>query len=540
MSQLVPQAQPSASALIDRPALAGLSGMIAQAKAFTSQPAVARTMPLAYGLGAVGALALLYSAFASEPQRVLFSQLSDGERADVVAALDKASIDYEIDNDSGALTVGEDDLYRARMIVASDGALAAPQSGSDLLDKLPMGASRTLEGDRLRAALERDLSLTIQQIDGIESARIHLARAERSVFVRDNVEPSASVIVRMVGGRQLAESQVTAIANLVSGSVPGLSIDAVRVVDQHGRLLSQPRGADSDRFDLQSRLEGKIRAQVGEMLAPMVGEGNFTSEIQVELDMNEVTSARESYDKDGAVRRETTQSSQTSNPAASGVPGAMSNAPPPQPQLRNGPPTGSETASGSQVAGENSASRTYELGREVSVSNGAPGTIKRISVAVALNEAALKGAKPADIKKIEDLVRAAAGASDARGDIVTVAARPFVDPALDSPPIFEKPWFAAALRAGALLVSLILVLLMAVRPAIRALSAKKADNAAAASEESGSSVHQPDGVAVDLDSHDRLLAQVEVAQRLAREQPDDARLALRRLLSDTSPTEAVQ
>src|SRR5690606_29765093 len=184
------------------------------------------------------------------------------------------------------------------------------------------------------------------------------AKGERSVFVRQEVPPTASVMVRLARGRQLADSQVTAIANLVAGAVPGLSIDAVRIADQHGRLLSQTHGADSDRLELQARMEDKLRSQVEQLLAPMIGAGNFTSEIQVELDMNEVTSARESYDKDGAVRRETTQRSQSSSAAAIGVPGVLSNSPPPTAEARPGAPEGTQPQPAAQGVGESSATRT--------------------------------------------------------------------------------------------------------------------------------------------------------------------------------------
>ena len=212
----------------------------------------------------------------------------------MVETLDTAGIAYTIDNNSGALTVGEDDLYRARMLVASDGSLAAPESGQQMLENLPMGASRTLEGDRLRAAQERELVLTVMEIDGVEAVRVHLAMAERSVFVREDVDPSASVMVRMARGRQLTDSQVTAITNLVAASVPGLGTESVKVVDQHGKLLTQPRDPNSGRLDLQAQLESKLNAQVNQLLAPMFGTEAFSAQVQVELDMNEVTSARES------------------------------------------------------------------------------------------------------------------------------------------------------------------------------------------------------------------------------------------------------
>lgn len=500
---------------------------------FTAQPPVRKALPWFAGVAGAGLLALTWASLSPAPQRVLYSSLNDGERAEVAAALDKASIGYTIDNATGALTVGEDDLYRARMIVASDGALAAPESGTEMLDSLPMGASRTLEGDRLRAAQERELTLTIAEIDGVEAVRVHLARGERSVFVREEVPPTASVMVRMARGRQLADSQVAAIANLVAGAVPGLSIDAVQIADQHGRLLSQPRGENSDRLDLQARLETKLRAQVEQLLGPMIGVGNFSSEIQVELDMNEVTSARESYDKDGAVRRETTQRSQSSAGTAMGVPGVLSNTPPPDAEARPGAPEGTEPQTAVQGVGESSASRTYELGREVAVSNIVPGSVKRLSVAVALNQDALKGAKQADITKFEQLVTAAVGADLNRGDTVAVVVRPFQAAEIEAVPFWETGWFALLLRYGLALIGVLLVLFMVVRPVVKALTARKDDagddveGAAASTRRALVPVQQAQ---VPLD-RDQLSAQIELAQRIVREQPDDALRALRRMLS---------
>lgn len=540
MSDLVPAAAASGSLLTPLRDRRGGSALT-RLGAFAAQPPVRKALPWFAGIAGIGLLALVWAGLSPAPQRVLYSSLSDGERADVVGALDKASINYTIDNATGAMTVGEDDLYRARMLVASDGALAAPESGTDLLNSLPMGASRTLEGDRLRAAQERDLTLTIKEINGVEAVRVHLGRAERSVFVRENLSPTASVMVRMARGRQLADSQVTAIANLVAGSVPGLSIDAVQIVDQNGRLLSQPKNADSDRLDLQSRIEGKLRTQVEQLLSPMIGAANFSSEIQVELDMNEVTSARESYDKDGAIRRETTQRSQAAAGAAVGVPGVLANTPPPAAEARPGAPGGNEAPAEPEAIGESSASRTYELGREVAVSNVAPGSVKRLSVAVALNQDALSGAKPADLKKFEQLVAAAVGANPDRGDTVAVVVRPFQTPEVETVPFWEAAWFATVVRNAVALIAVLLVLFLVVRPVVKALTRRKNEEDENADGEPRMTGQRQalmsSGTVVEMPDRERLSAQIELAQRIVREQPDDALQALRRMLGEPRSNE---
>jgi len=517
-------------------------------KGFADQPAVKKMLPWFLGVAALGGVALTWGVLAPSPQRVLYAQLGDAERAGVVDALDKANISYTIDNQTGALSVGDGDFYKARMLVASDGALATPESGDQMLDSLPMGASRTLEGQRLRSARERDLQMTIGEIDGVQSVRVHLAEAEQSVFVRDNRPPTASVMVRLARGRQLSESQVSAILNLVAASVPGLAPEAVRVVDQHGRLLSDPTKTDGDRLELQQRMEEKLRMQIAQLLTPVLGEGNFTSEIQVDLDMSQVTSARESYDKDGSVRSESQQQSSNSAPApAVGVPGALSNTPPPVPKAVEAPPQGTQPAGGAAGAattnGESSTTRTYELGREVAVSNSGPGNLKRVSVAVAISAKAMKGGKAADVEQIKQLVSAAVGANAQRGDQVTVFARNFESIPEEAAPFYEAPWFASVVRSVAALLAVLLVLLLGVRPLIKTLRRDPVPpqpvegtlalpGGGPGSEGAEPDEGEPGRLALPGGVDSALLSQhVGLAQRLVAEKPDSAVVALRQMLN---------
>jgi flagellar basal-body M-ring protein/flagellar hook-basal body protein (fliF) len=550
--------------------------VLTRLSSFTAQPSVKKLLPAFIGMSAIGGALLAWSAMSPNPQRTLYSQLDDGERAEVAAALDAAQIGYAIDNGTGALTVDEGDFYKARMLVASNGGLATPESGDEMLDKLPMGASRTLEGERLRSARQRDIEMTVAQIDGVESVRVHLAEGEKSVFVRDNVAPTASVMVRMKSGRQLSQSQVSAVVNLVASSVPGLSPDAVRVVDQHGRLLSEPGSMDSDRLDMQTRMESKLREQVSALLRPMLGEGNFSSEIQVDLNMDEVTSARESYDKDGVVRSETQQQSQTTGTApAVGVPGVLANTPPPTTQANPTAPQGTQPAEGATppTNGETSSSRTYELGREVSVSSSGPGSVRRVSVAVAISAEAMKGAKAQDLRDIEALVSAAVGANPQRGDMVKVMTRSFEPISDEALPFYETSWFAMVVRNGAAVLAVLLVLLLGVRPMIKAMrgdkpeKAKKAkkgkkakgesdddedeDDAAGGSDAAegqpalGADSQPPRAALVDasnvpggadvdiqINRSELLTRQLDLAQRLVSEQPASAVAALRQMLNE--------
>jgi flagellar M-ring protein FliF len=418
------------------PAAAGWRTMLPPPLAeFASQPALSRALPALAGLGALAAAGLLWMNISQGPDRLLYASLTDGERAKVVEALDAGGIGYDIDNSTGALSVSENDLYRARMLVASDAGIAAPEGASEMLDSMPLGKSRTLEGERLRLARERELMLTIREIDGIESVRVHLATPERSVFVRDNNAPSASVMVRLVSGRSLSQGQVEAIVNLVGASVPGLSADAVRVVDQNGRLLSDPREAEGEGLNLQREHEAKLREQVDALLLPLLGEGNFSAQVQVELDQTEVTSARETYEKEGVVRSESERNATRTGAApVGGVPGVAANTPPPDAQLVDGPPQPAAPAAGAGTADtESTVDRSYELGREVAVTTARPGGLKKLSVAVAVSNEALKAAKPMTAAQLEALVSAAVGANTQRGDQIEVVASKFETVDLDPP-----------------------------------------------------------------------------------------------------------
>jgi flagellar M-ring protein FliF len=483
---------------------------------------------------------------AAGPDRVLYTSLTDAERAKVVETLEAGGISYAIDNQTGALSVAQDDVYRAKMLVASNAGIAAPEGAEAMLDAMPLGTSRTLEGERLRLARERELMLTIKEIDGIESVRVHLATPERSVFVRENNPPSASVMVRLVSGRNLTQSQVEAIVNLVAASVPGMSADAVRVVDQNGRLLSSPREDNLEPLLLQREHEAKLREQIDTLLLPLLGEGNYSAQVQVALDQSEVTSARETYEKEGVVRSESERNATRSGAGpVGGVPGVAANTPPPQAELVDGPPQPAPPATAQATDTESASQRSYELGREVAVTSTRPGGLRRLTVAVAVSDAALKKAAPMTAAQLEALVGAAVGADTARGDMIEVVASKFEPAAaLDAPAFYEQPWFAMLVRYGTALIAVLLVLLIAVRPLIGRVKRKDKQASEAAADAaaplaladadgdgaSGAAANVLPAMAAATAMGD-LPRQVELARRLATSQPERAAEALQRMLA---------
>lgn len=472
-----------------------------------AQPAVRRSLPMMLLIGLVAAAALAWMTLATPTQKTLFAGLSDADKSSVTAALTQGNIKSRIDEGSGALTVGEDDYSRARILLAGQGLPKAAPGGYAILDQLPMGVSRAVEGERLRQARETELARSIEEIDAIGEARVHLATPEASVFVRDNAAPSAAVIVKLQAGRSLSDAQVSSIVNLVASSVPGMKPDAVTIVDQSGGLLTRAAGASGlgtagdERIAFQRRVEDKYRAQVVQLLTPLVGTSNFSTEIQADVDLDETQATRESYDKQGALRAE--QGNWTGNQKDAptppgGIPGALSNTPPPPstisapkpvpPAAGAAAPGGTPaTAAGAAVGAVTDAmkqsdqfSRAYDLGKEVSVTHAAPGAVKRLSVAVLLRDPEKgKPRSPVEIQQITQLVRAAIGFDQARGDQVTVISRKFVGAAIDDKqPWYDAGWLPVVARNVTAIVIALLVLLLGVRPLAAALLKKRDDGAA--------------------------------------------------------------
>ena len=487
---------PTASATPER-----FANPLTQVRGLLAQPAVRRSLPMMFMVALIAAAALAWMALSTPTQKTLFAQLPDSDKAAVTSALTQGGIASHIDNGTGALSVAEEDYSRARMLLAGQGLPKAAPGGYAILDQLPMGVSRAVEGERLRQARETEIAKSIEEIDAVAEARVHLATPEQSVFVRDNNQPSASVILKLQAGRSLSDAQVASIINLVASSVPGLKPDAVTIVDQLGALLTRnastdPASGNSDRIEFQRRLEDKYREQLTQLLTPLVGAGNFTAEVSADVNLDQTQATRESYDRAGqVVRAETgnwTGNQRDGAPGATapgGIPGALSNTPPPastistpQPATGNpGTPDRAPVAGGPGVSPEKQSDtyqRAYDNGREVSVTQNAPGALKRISVAILLRDPDRNRRTGLEIQQITDLVKSAVGFDATRQDQVTVISRKFAGsdavPAA-GPKWYDNAWLPVLARNGTAILIALLVLLLGVRPLAKALMKKRDD-----------------------------------------------------------------
>ncbi|MCP1471576.1 flagellar M-ring protein FliF [Sphingobium sp. OAS761] len=473
--------------------LKGIDAIKARLTGFIKQPAVAKSLPLLGLLGTVAVAGLAWMALREPPQRDLFRGLPDSDKSAVAQILDQSGIRYDFDN-SGGMTVAEDDYFKAKMMLAAQGLPKSAPDGNSMIDSLPMGASRAVEGEKLRSAREMDLARTIEAIDNVESAKVHLAVEPPSVFLRDRSKPSASVMLRLANGRTLTDQQVSAIVHLVASSIPELNPDDISVVDQNGRLLSNNDGnaADDRQLAIQSRIEDRYRQSVVALLTPILGQGAFSTEVHAELNFAERQATRETYPQDEArIRSET--GSWASDPRgqnagqASGIPGALSNQAPVNPTVTQTNPNGQTVQQGQtaqQQPGtppdpltktEETFNRNFELGREVSVTRDALGTVKRLSVAVALdNGADGKPRSAQEIAALEALVKGAVGFDQARGDVVALSSRSFVKEAEVQAPWYEADWIAPLARNISALLVALLVIFGIGRPLLKRRAAEQA------------------------------------------------------------------
>jgi flagellar M-ring protein FliF len=476
----------------------GIDGIRDRISGFFRQPAVSRSLPMLGLFGVVAAAGLAWMALREPPQRDLFRGLPDGDQAAVAEVLDKNAIAYNFGN-SGAITVSEDDYFKAKMMLASQGLPKSAPDGNSMIDSLPMGASRAVEGEKLRSAREMDLARTIEAIDSVESARVHLAVEAPSIFLRDRTKPSASVMLRLANGRSLSDAQVQAIVHLVASSVPELSTDSISVVDQNGNLLSNnDSDAASDRqIAVQTQVEDRYRRAVVALLTPILGAEKFSTEVHADMNFAERQATRETYPQDES-RLRSEQGSWAADPKAGGageaggIPGALSNQAPPPPiaQANNPNPAAAPgaapaataaaaTATGPENKTQESYNRAYELGREVSVTKDAVGTVKRLSVAVALDtDANGKPRSAQEIAALEALVKGAVGFDQSRGDTVALSSRGFVKVAEASTPWYEASWVSMLVRNLSALAVVLVLLLGIGRPLMKRRAAAKEASAA--------------------------------------------------------------
>ncbi|MBD9355572.1 flagellar basal-body MS-ring/collar protein FliF [Methylomonas albis] len=426
---------------------------------------------------------------------LLFSGVAEKDSAEILDALTKLNVDYKVETGSGAIMVPAGNVRELKLQLAAQGLPRSTSLGYELLDKdNGFGASKNVEQMRFQRALEGEIALTIQTIQNVKSAKVLLAIPVQSVFVRERKKPSASVVVELYQGRTLEKEQIESIIHLVASSVPLMESGQVTVVDQKGRLLnSKESGEDmslsSKQFEYKKNIEEHLRERIENILTPLVGGDGMRAQISADLDFTVTEKTQEMFNPDlPALRSEQTQEENNSLSKVQGVPGALSNQPPPTgtaPEVASGQEKQAAAEAGGGASNK-TATRNYELDKTITHTRLATGALRRLSVAVVVDDkkvvqadgkATLVAYSQEDLNQLRDLVKQAVGYDNSRGDQVTVTNVAFRLPdameEVPAEPFWQQPWFAGALKQLAAVAVVLLLIMGVLRPGLRTLIAKE-------------------------------------------------------------------
>lgn len=380
-----------------------------------------RTLALiGLAVAVVGVVAL--SMWFSRPQfSPLYTDLAPADASAIVDQLTAQGVKYQLTNGGSTVLVPTESVYDMRLKVAASGMSPSADGGYSLLDDMGMTSSEFQQDVTYKRALEGEMGKTVSSMQGVELATVKLAMPAESVFVDQATDPTASVFVKTRSGVTLTDDQVQSIVNLVSASVEGMKATDVAVIDSSGAVLSAVgtglagSGGNKQTVEYEQRVAQSIQA----MLEPIVGVGKAVVTVTADLDYDATERTQESFTSAEGVlpltERSTTEQFTGTGNTATGVLG------PDNIQV----PTGD--GDGSYTNETNEANNAVDKLTEHTVT--APGTVRRQSVAVAVDAAA---AAAVDMAQLQAMVSSASGFDEARGDVVTVSQMPFDTSAAES------------------------------------------------------------------------------------------------------------
>jgi len=474
--------------------MGGASGPLASIQQLMQQPSVKKAMPLILMGLAVLLFGIIYILINMPSYRPLMITMSEADQQTAIEALRTSEFKPVLDPATGQITVPSNKYHEARIFLASKGIPKTGHMGMDSLkDQSAMTTSQFMEQVRYTSAMEQELARTIMQIDSIQQARVHLAMPKQSVFVRDRTPPKASVIITPHAGRSVSQNQVQALVHLVASSVPLMTPENVAVVDNQGKLITESStaatlGLTSAQSTHKQKMEELYRLRVTQILAPIVGDNNVRSQVNMSLDFTQTEVTTEDFDtrdKGPKTRSEALSEDKNSAMEAAGIPGTLSNTPPPAPSATTDSAASTPAGAGGGASNTTARStRNYELDRSVRHVKNATGTLDRLSVAVLINERApTPGAKDdkgvagpstpnpyteEEITRMQNLVRGVVGFDEKRGDVVTVVQAKFEPEAVYdlSIPWYKDETMQTYIKSGLLGLMFLAFLMLVIRPAV--------------------------------------------------------------------------
>lgn len=465
------------------------SNGLARVRDAIDQPSFRRAFPTILAtLTAVAAL-VIYWSMQQPPMTTLYSSLSEFEKSKVLGSLENMGIPVELDPVTGEILVPTEMFHRAKISLAAQGLPEFAAGSSDGLENLPLGVSRSVEGMKLRQVQESELAKSIAEISSVSSVRVHLAIPEKSVFVRAQENPKASVFVSLKNGRSLDKTQVNAITNLVSAAVPSMSPRDVSIVDQFGNLLSNsPDDPDQilgdQQLEYRMRLENIYKNRIQSLIAPIVGVNNVNAQVNLEIDFTRREVSQELVDPaSSAPVSEQSSLNVTAKKEAVGIPGAISNEPPQEAVVNeNQGEAGLATNNAAKADGlfETKSStelKNYENSKTYETIKTPSNVITRINAALLVRdrktidpetqEVVFEPVSDEVLGALEGLVKSAIGFDAERGDTLTISSQPFVEE-IDgyTEQWYEGPWFRSMAENSLMVVLIGIVAMGVVRPMI--------------------------------------------------------------------------
>jgi len=469
-----------------------------------------RKIMLMLGVAAVVAVMGAVWMWGQQPDyRVLFSNFSDRDGGAIVAELEKMNIPYKYAEGGGAVLVPAERVHDARLKLASQGLPKGGNVGFELMENQRLGSSQFIEQVNFQRAMEGELARSIESVSAVQAARVHLAMPKDSIFVSEQKQPTASVLLNLHPGRALDPQQVSAIVHLVASSVPGLPTKNVTVVDQNGSLLSDTSkaaslsGMDPSQTKYVQELQQNVVKRIESIITPIVGPGNVRAEATADVDFSRSEQAVESYKPNQtpdamAIRSQQTSESLngTANPAAcrraqQPAAGAGYRA---DRCARAEARRACRAAAAAPVANtRKDATVNYEVDKTIQYVQQGGGGLKRLSVAVVVNyrkttdksgKSVMQPLSEAETTQITNLVKEAMGYSQERGDTLNVVNSPFASTereALPELPFWKQPEYVEYIEiakvAGKYLliaVALVVLYLKAAKPLLKKISEPRA------------------------------------------------------------------
>jgi len=447
----------------------------------TSNPLLKRTLPALVGLFGVLLFMVIYLTLTASGSRSLYPNMTEEDRSEAYALLQSNNMNVSLDRNNGVLLIDENEYYEARMLLAANGL---PRDGSTqsldaLVNASSITSSQFMEQAQYIAAIESELSRSIERISSVKSSRVHLAAPRQSSYIRNRQPAKASVVVETQPGRILSPSQVQAIVNLVASSVPYLSVDDVSIVDQLGTLLTNREQSGlieaNEQVEFKRNLEEEYKSKILGLLGPVYGPENIRADVDIALDFTEFESTSELFDRSGngpRTRSEMLLQDLSSSTAAEGIPGSATNVAPADTNL-------TEIDNGqaqNQISNITSSqtTRNYEVDREIQYQKNPSGNITRINVAVVINEKVFldenelinESVQDIDTTNLQMLVARATGVDETRGDNVMVLVSKFAEEEVVETQWYQNELYIDYIKLVTIFIFFIIFSLMVLRPVV--------------------------------------------------------------------------